>query len=467
MNKKLVPFIIISIIILSFILRTYDLGGESIWFDEGASVYSSREPISTIVNMLSTGPYYILYYTILHFWIKLFGDSEFSIRFPSVIFGMLSVYVIYKLGKLIFNTKVGLLSSFILSISLYHIRYSQEARPYSLLVLLVLLSNYYLIKILENKEKKYIVGYIISSIFMIYAHGYGIFYIISQNIYYIIFKRKETRFWIIIQGIVLSFIILWLPYFSKRIDNSIENMDMLYVLQIPTFDSIYNTFKIFVGNEQILYIFITIIIIGLTIDLIIKGHYEDNIRKYTFVILWLFIPFVASIMISYAIVPLYHKRYLIASIPALILLFSKCISNIKKIPIILSILIIIIMLQIPLMNNYYREIEKDQWRDVVNYIEHAKKDNDKILLYPNFSIVSFGYYYKNDSDYIGIDGSSNISDIVSNGNRVWLITSQMQYKERKEELGPITRELYNNTYINEDIIKFNGIRINIYDKTKK
>lgn len=444
-----------TIIVLSFLLRVYDLGGESIWYDEGASVYSSKTPISTIISKSNIVPSFVLYYTTLHFWIQLFGYSEFSVRFLSVIFGVLSVYVIYKLGELVFDTNIGLLSAFILAISSYHIRYSQEARPYTLSILFVLLSSYYLIKILENKERKYIVGYIISSIVMIYTHGYGLFYLIFQNIYYLIFKRRDIKLWVVIQAIILSFFVL--PFLLR---DARESLDTAYDLRVPTLSSIYNTFEIFVGNEQILYIFILVIIIGLIIDLVTK----KDLDKYVFMILWLFVPFIISAIISYTIQPIYHNRYFIASFSALILLFSKGISNFRKVPIILFILFIVVVLQVPLIEGYYKDIQKDQWREATNYIENNKKDNDTILLYPQFTKIPFDYYYRNDINRVGINNSLDINSSINNSNRIWLITSHIYYKERKEELELIEKEL-SNKYIKKKTIKFVGIKINLYENS--
>ncbi len=447
--------ILIAIIVLSLLLRIYDLGGESIWYDEGASVYGSKEPMSTIISKSNMVPNLVLYYTMLYFWVQLFGYSEFSVRFLSVIFGVLSVYVIYKLGELVFDANIGLLSAFILAISSYHIRYSQEARSYSLLILLVLLSSYYLIKVLENKERKYIIGYIISSIGMIYAHGYGIFYLIFQNIYYLVFKRKDIKLWIVVQGIILSFFVL--PFLLRDVR---ESLDTAYDLRIPTLNSIYNTFEIFVGKEQILYIFILVIIIGLIIDLVAK----KDLDKYQFMILWLFVPFIISVIISYTIQPIYHNRYFIASFPTLILLFSKGISNFRKAPIILFVLFIVVVLQVPLIEGYYKDIQKDQWREATNYIENNTKDNDIILLYPKFTKIPFDYYYQKDINYIGINNSLEINSSINNGNRIWLITSHLYYKERKEELELIEKEL-SNTYIKKKTIEFIGIKINLYENS--
>ena len=85
---------------------------------------------------------------------QIFGQSEFSVRFPALIFGVLSIFMIYKLGKALFNPEIGLISALILAVSPFQIHYSQEARPYSLLMLLSLISTYYFVKFIKSKDKE-------------------------------------------------------------------------------------------------------------------------------------------------------------------------------------------------------------------------------------------------------------------------------------------------------------------------
>lgn len=470
--------IIILIIILSFLLRIYDLGGENLWFDESTTVYTARQSISEV---LANKDIHNLYYAIIHFWIKLFGDSEFSVRFPSVIFGVLSIYVIYRLGEQIFNTKVGLLSAFVLSISTYHIRYSQEARPYSLLLLAVLVSNYYFIKILrdnklrDNKIDK--IKYLISSVIMIYSHVFGLFYLICQNIYYLIEKgegkgRPNVKSWIGIQFIILLSIVLWMPMLLKDITGSIqENQNNPAIKIFPSFNFIYGTFILFVGSEQILYLFIITIILGLIIGLseYKNDGYKDKkfeYMQYIFAIIWLFIPIMMGFLVSYIMKrPSYsiYSRYFIASSPVLILIFSKFVTNIITIKkgIFAAVMIsFVLIFQISLMDQYYVGVDKERWKDVANYVIENKKDGDIVLLYPEFGRIPFGYYYKL-PNYIGVNNSSEVYNIINedknNKNRIWLIFSHINMPGRDTE-SKLIEEILSEKYYEKDVRQFSGIR---------
>jgi uncharacterized membrane protein len=133
--------LILLIFILGLGLRLYDLGGESIWFDEAVSVMASKlgflEQIRWSLASSDNNP--PLYYAFLRVWVLLFGDSEFAVRLPSAIFGSFSILLIYIVGALLFNKKTALLSALVLAVSVFHINFSQEGRVYALLAFLALL----------------------------------------------------------------------------------------------------------------------------------------------------------------------------------------------------------------------------------------------------------------------------------------------------------------------------------------
>lgn len=413
-NRYILLAVLSSIIILSILLRIYKLGSESLTLDEMATVNVAKKSIEEIILYRNIHPPF--YYIIIHYWIELFGDSEFSIRFPSVIFGVISVYIIYKLGKLIFDEKVGILSAFILSISIFHILYSQTARFYSLLALLVLLSNYYFIKILEEPSQKNTirqkntVKYIISTLLMIYTHGYGLLYIIVQNIYYLLFK-KNIRYWFMVQGIILIFFIPWINIMIKRLETVGVGGGGLSWINRPTLFSLYDLFKFFADTNEIgIYIFIFVCIADLFIfqkneqtNRIENSNKNSNESSNTFkprrifLFLWLLFPIITSFIISIIFAPIYLNRYVIGSLPAFVLIISKGIFNFRKYSI-AAIPIILMVLILPTISTtelYYSVLDQEQWRDVANYIDANKRNDEIILLYIVNVKVPFGYYFKN------------------------------------------------------------------------
>src|SRR5215204_3975358 len=163
-HKILVPFMLLAILLVALLLRVFQLDAESLWLDEATSVYIGNHGFVQILGEMSIqNRHPPLYLLLLHYWMQLFGDSEFSVRLPSVFFGVFSVGMLYKVGTLLFDKWIGLISAFIMTISAYQIYYSQEARAYTMTVLLALISFYFFLKLFEDKHYWILAGYVLSS----------------------------------------------------------------------------------------------------------------------------------------------------------------------------------------------------------------------------------------------------------------------------------------------------------------
>ena len=132
--------VIILLLLTSLFLGTYRLSSESFWEDE---IYSYQANLRSFAGLVS-GPlsnHPPLYFIFLKAWANVFGTSEFSLRFPSIIFGSLSVLMIYLLGSLLYDKKTGIIASALLAISPFLVYYQQEARMYPMLLFLFLASR--------------------------------------------------------------------------------------------------------------------------------------------------------------------------------------------------------------------------------------------------------------------------------------------------------------------------------------
>jgi uncharacterized membrane protein YuzA (DUF378 family) len=91
----------------------------------------------------------------LYFWSTIFGISEFTTRFPFVLMGVASVFVIYLLGKEMSGEKTGLLSAALAAVTGFFILYSQLARPYSPGLLFTLLAAWGWIRIIKHPHSNW------------------------------------------------------------------------------------------------------------------------------------------------------------------------------------------------------------------------------------------------------------------------------------------------------------------------
>ncbi len=191
---RLLLVALLVIIALGAALRVYKLDGDSLWLDEAYSIKFSHEAPAGIIEATARDVHPPLYYFALHYWMLVFGDSETMVRLLSALFGILALLVIYLLASQMFDRATGLLAAGLLALSRFHIEFSQEARMYSLLCLLSLLSIYYFLKLLEGKSRYALAGYIATSALMMYTHVYSFFIIAAQNLYLLTcsFLLRET-----------------------------------------------------------------------------------------------------------------------------------------------------------------------------------------------------------------------------------------------------------------------------------
>ena len=152
---------LLLIVLLAFALRLNQLEGQSMWSDEGLSLYRARQPLPTVlanttevdgVVTQDTNP--PLYFLMLHGWRAVVGEGIFVLRFVGVAAALLAVPLIYLLGRLLFTPQAGLAAALFLALSPFHIWQTQVLRNYGLLITLNLLSVYGLFRFMLSAEPR-------------------------------------------------------------------------------------------------------------------------------------------------------------------------------------------------------------------------------------------------------------------------------------------------------------------------
>jgi 4-amino-4-deoxy-L-arabinose transferase-like glycosyltransferase len=139
------------IILLGFWLRVYHLGFQSIWWDEAWVAHLVKGGLPAILALPGgvawRNPPLHEFFELA--WTCLAGLSEVSLRFPSLLSGILVLPVTYRLARTSFNRATALVSTGIAALSPALVSYSQEARVYAVLPLLYLLLIYLLQQIVH------------------------------------------------------------------------------------------------------------------------------------------------------------------------------------------------------------------------------------------------------------------------------------------------------------------------------
>lgn len=127
-----------GLVVLAAILRFYRLGHQGFWFDEGNTAQEVSFTVGQMLTLLkhyeSTPP---LYYGVAWVWSRVFGDTELGLRSLSALVGVLTVPMAFAAASKLVSRRTGLFAAALVAFNPYLIWYSQEARAYSLAVLLV------------------------------------------------------------------------------------------------------------------------------------------------------------------------------------------------------------------------------------------------------------------------------------------------------------------------------------------
>ena len=439
-------YYITVIIAVGFLLRWHGLTGQSIWLDEAFSIYNSQQSLFYILGQKGNTP--PLYYLLLHFWILIMGNSESGTRLLSLIPGTITIFVIYKLGSLIFNIRTGLCAALMLAISPLHIYFSQEARPYSLLLLLASLSMYFYLKLKDNPSKGAAAGYLAASIFLIYSHLYGLLILVVQNIDHLIrhkAKAGKSGPWVLLQLIIVIFYIPWII----RLPEIIAVQSHSWIPR-PNLLSLIPVFYKYVAGE--VFSFYGLIAVLIYISLIIKYPFKSKKNESLFLLSWLLVPIVLPFAFSVFFTPVFTIRYTLAASLALFLIAAYSLNNTDVFKRSLLLTLIVIFSSLALYVQQSTTI-KDAWRETSDFIQSNIAEGDQVILINSYEVFPFSYYFDPDcfkstdiykcSNLKSVFPADSIEDVRRiKAERVWLVLSKDQYIDDIQDILDLIYEEY-------------------------
>lgn len=483
---------LLAILLLGVALRIYGLGTESIWTDEGTSIRAAHLSPARIIEESFVDANPPLYYLLLHYWVALLGDSEFSTRLLSAVFGSLALFMMYRVGSLLFGRSTGLLASLVLALSTFHIQYSQEARFYSLLTLLALLSFYFFIRLLvreeRDSERVLLAGYISSTSLLAYAHVYGLFLIFAQSAYILVsflVRRSSTGktgldlgTLTLAQGAVA---VLYIPGFALLATQLSNPLSYNWVPE-TTADFVPRFLFAYSGSPAVHAPTLSILFVApaflSTLELLKDGDHEarhtvkgaglSSTAKASLLWLWLLSPIVLPFVISKISTPMLVERYTIAASLPFFLLVAQGMERVnsgwsrRAIGASLTLLTAAVIIALSLVNTreYFVSVDKPQWREAVSYVDANAEPEDLVVVYPDYDLSDVFDYYSERTDIdkaslpggpsaVTEGGTDTLRRATEGHDSVWLLLaaeSGDSGERLKEELGKSYALAYSREY---------------------
>lgn len=464
MGKKQVMYLLVIILLLGTFLRFYQLDKESFWLDEGATglvvkKYNSAEIINNIREhgQMLPGYYHYdddlpLYYVILRGWSDIFGFNDFSLRAFSAFLGSLALFAVFYLVKYLFDDKTALLVMFLSSINLTLILYSQEARQYSYLLFLSLLSVIFLLKSLKEGKTMHVASFLAVSPFIIFTHFPWAMFFTFEGAYalYIMYNdyknKKKVHTKILAAFVIIGLLYLTIigralfsvtdtvtlygkPNFRQFAEFGMRLSTWVYPsesMRQKIYDSLYN-FSLF---EWFLLVSVALSAVFLSL-MFLYGIKKSLYKKQSavFLLFMFFMPFLFAITLS-LIHPrfnVFHIKQVIYIIPIFLIFASIGMLRAKFRRTLIAMTIILSILP---LYAYYANIDKQQVREAAKFLPN----DEPIFLSIDTAQVVFKYYYGEKNNVAGVKNVDELKSHLKNKSSFWMLLTFTKYSDSDGEI---------------------------------
>lgn len=414
-------FLVLLLSLVAFALRVFQLDKQSFWYDEAFSVYLSRFDLGTITARTAADIQPPLYYYLLNFWMLLTGSSEFAVRFLSLFFGVVTIPLLYVTARRLFNPTTGVFAAFIAALSALYLWYSQEARMYTLITFLGLLSSYALLRALSEKGRKWWIVFALANIAAVYTHYFAFTLIAFQFLYALYIVLRERRSAIV--AALISFLAIfvaflpWVPFMLNRLgedasyfrgDLKLDEAVRHIFINFSTGESALEEI-----GQYIAVLWLAVVLVGLVAYIIASSRQKAGGRRQTtasgilFAILYLIIP-LALLLFLFSRNPKFNARYLMLASPGLYVVLAAGLASLWLMMRSRNVLArvasgaVFIVLALSLFgtsvyadsNAYFDPaFTKADFRGVANYISQNAQPDEAIILTSGHLFPAFDYYY--------------------------------------------------------------------------
>ncbi|MBU1878482.1 MAG: glycosyltransferase family 39 protein, partial [Chloroflexi bacterium] len=400
-----------------------------------------------------------LYYLLLRPWLLLAGDSEFVLRFLSLFFGVLTVPLLVVVARRLFGPRAGLLAGLLAAAAPLYVWYAQEARMYTLLTFLGLLSSYLLLRALDRPSRRIWLAYTLVSALALYTHYFAVFLLVFHLLYCLahhlprranLHAERPISNLLVSQLFVIIAFLPWLPFMFVRLGTDASYWQGIFKLD----EAVRHVLISFSVGESVLeepagWLTAGFVLV-LAVAVIALLRRSETRRSLLFCALYLLVPIVLILALA-AVIPKFNPRYLmLASPPVYIVLGAglavltrqashAAVKRLASSFTFLTLLLFILASFVYANWNLYTDpaFTKASFREAVRYIEAHKRPDEPVLICSGHMFTVFSYYYRADdwtplpptrildvNRILTFDVADDLNQAVAGKPGVWLVLWQ-------------------------------------------
>ena len=457
-------------LILGFALRFYTFDQRSLWIDEIHTFQDSKDGYTGQFNFYKENPTYLhppLFFILTHQFFYPFPKPERDLRVIPLIFGTLSIPMIYLLARQ-FSPSIALPCALSLTFMTYQINLSQDGRSYSLLMFLGMVGLYFFLKHLQTRKRGYL--FIVALVFSILFHtSYSsIPFIMFSQILWFYRPTEATRkptlsSFLLLNGLLLLFCLPWILFVLVNYKGQ-PLMDPFHIESVGSFWGVfYYVFSDWLPHFPLMTVTTLLIILSLALS---------KSRKNELLLLAIVIVPIGSLFLFCKLFKITHfitSKYFISFLPLFLIFLYLSAESLEdrllwvKQFLRLKMLLVVIFIASNLMilPLYYRS-EKQNFRDLVTFLKPQLQEGDKIIDLERMGTLGMLHYFGANPegrhfilDFKKVTGkeieyrksfsykkktftiyhsTACCSQFASDGSRLWIIASKWGAKRIKDEL---------------------------------
>lgn len=484
--------ILLLLMTVALLLRVWMSADDGLWLDEGYSVWLAEQPYGAMLErIVTTDQHPPLYYSLLWLW-RWGGDSEAYLRLLSAIFGVLTVPVLYLLGQRLLNRPAGLAAALLFTVSPFNIRYAQEVRMYTLLMLLAALALLSLAGWLTTPHNEYTkigrwrrrktdlwaAGYLFFTWLTLLTHNTAIFLPLAANGFVLgwyLSDRWRARSrraqpatrapaatyprlvqparvpWLVAQAGLLLLWLLWLPAFWQQA----AQVYARFWIPAPTMQTIVDAWQALLsayqpdaplGSATLWLVAGSALLLGI-------GALRRAPAQLGLLIVLALTPFAGELLVSLRR-PIFAERTLIWAATPLWLIMAAGMTALRPRLAGGALLATLVVINLLSAQNYYTTFRREEWRAAAAYVAARAEPGDLVLFHTPWIQLPFQYYMRQARSDLELqstplpmfddnqleplvtpDQLANIDAAIADQHRVWLVYSHFWYSD-PEQLVP-------------------------------
>lgn len=404
---------LLATLLLGTALRVIGLGSASLWLDELFSRGAALAPSlwETIQRGSVNDMFPPLFPIISHLAVRLPGDAEAALRLPSAIAGCAALYPVFLLGRVLHSARVGVVAAALVACHWFAVAYSQEGRPYALLLLLTSVTAYFGASLIDRQRRgestrRTLVGLGLSGLAVSYLHYIGLLFFACEALLLLVILRRDRaplKGLLVSGGAVGVAYLPWLGIVLAQIERRV------HLKTPPSLKTVVRAYADLCARHWLWVVLL--LALGYWAARKLRASHAARPEpsggapdRSTFsargrlllLAAWIVLPGLIMFALSHLVVPIFTNRNMIVALPALAVLCALALSQIDHAflrgrPWASALAVAALLFDLTLIKDYYHA-EKEPFGPFVQRVLAARSAGDALWVRPSLYVAYADQY---------------------------------------------------------------------------